>query len=252
VADNVLGFALRLKPPAGKLDKKILERDEFPMVVLSASELTVRREGETEQFRCPFGRLKHAGDWQADRHFYGSMKRILSDQKAVPDFDGEAAVDPSTSVLFSVPVLFATGHGNPDLRREETANLRLYLQNGGVLIASACCSNEDFDRGFRALVAQTLPNDVLEEVPVDDAIWQRPFDLRSVPPQGNDRLQKTYPKQWGPLLGVRRDGRWVVLYSPVDFCCSFEGDLQDEVVGYDLHAASRLVTNLLAEVMRIE
>jgi hypothetical protein len=51
---------------------------------------------------------------------------------------------------------------------------------------------------------------------------------------------------------VRRDGRWVVLYSPVDFCCSFEGDLQDEVVGYDLHAASRLVTNLLAEVMRIE
>ena len=61
-----------------------------------------------------------------------------------------------------------------------------------------------------------------------------------------------YPKRWGPLHGVRRDGRWVVLYSPVDFCCAFEGDLEEEVAGYDLQAASRLLTNLLAELMRIE
>jgi hypothetical protein len=236
----------------GKLDQKQLERDDLPMVVLTSPELSLRKEGEMVQFRCPFGRLKHRGDWQADQHLFGTMKRVLSDQESVPDFDGEAAVDPATSALFSVPVLFANGHGNPDLRADEIANLRMYLQNGGVLIASSCCSTPEFDQGFRAMMAQTLPNDTLEEVPEDDAFWQRPFDLRQHPPLGNARLLAAYPKRWGPILGIRREGRWVVLYSPIDFCCAFEGDLEDDVPGYDLHAASRLMTNMLAEVMRIE
>jgi hypothetical protein len=252
VADNILAYAFRTRAPSGKLDQKQLERDEPPMVVLTAPELALRKEGETSAFRCPFGRLKHRGDWQADQHLFGTMKRVLADQQSVPDFDGEVAVDPATSALFTVPVLFASGHGDPDLRADEIANLRMYLQNGGILIASSCCSTPEFDQGFRAMIARSLPNDTLEEIPASDPFWQRPFDLRQHPPQGNARLLAAYPRRWGPVLGIRREGRWVVLYSPVDFCCAFEGDLEEDVPGYDLHAASRLMTNMLAEVMRIE
>ncbi|MBT3287928.1 MAG: DUF4159 domain-containing protein [Victivallales bacterium] len=252
VADNLLAYALRVKQPKGKLNEVALERAELPMVALTAPEMALRREGGAAQFRCPLGRLKHRGDWQADPHFFESATRVLSEQKSVPDFDGEIPVDPATTVLFSVPVLFANGHNNPDLRPAEVANLRMYLQSGGALVVSSCCSSPEFDRGFRALVAQTLPNDRLEEIPPGDAIWQKPFDLRGQRPQGNDAFVRKYPRRWGPLLGVRREGRWVVLYSPVDFCCAYEGDLEDEVVGYDLQAGSRLLTNLLAELMRIE
>lgn len=252
IADNLLAYAMQAKQPAGKLDERELARDEQPRLVLTAPELALRREDEAAQFRCPFGRLKHRGDWQVDSRFYGSMQRVLSDQPAVPEFDGEVGVDPATATLFSVPVLFISGHGDPRFPPEEAANLRIYLQNGGVMIASACCSSAEFDVGFRSAIAAILPNDRLEEIPPDDALRQRPFDLRGLRPKGNPRVVQAYPDRWGPLLGVRREGRWVVLYSPVDFCCAFEGDLEDDVSGYDLQAASRLLTNLLAEAMRVE
>lgn len=252
IADNLLAYAMQERRPAGKLDEKELAKDEMPRVVLTAPELALGREDEAAQFRCPLGRLKHRGDWQADPHFFSSMQRVLGDQSAVPEFDGEVGVDPSTATLFSVPVLFVNGHGDLRFSQAEVANLRSYLQNGGAMVVSACCSSLEFDQGFRPAVAQILPNDRLEEVPLDDALWQRPFDLRGWRPQGNARLVQTYPDRWGPVLGVRRQGRWIVLYSPVDFCCAFEGDLENDVLGYDLQAASRLYINFLAEVMRIE
>jgi len=140
-----------------------------------------------------------------------------------------------------------TGHDDPDLTDREWLNLRTYLQNGGTLVADACCSSPQFDRGFRKLIAAVLPNDRLERVPANDSVFAEPFRLNK-PPDATHAYTELYGQQWAPLFGIRREGRWMLLYSPVDLSCALQDDLEEITVGYRRDAATRLIANMLCRL----
>ncbi|MCK5805661.1 MAG: hypothetical protein KAI66_22705, partial [Lentisphaeria bacterium] len=42
------------------------------------------------------------------------------------------------------------------------------------------------------------------------------------------------------------------VYSPVDFSCALEGDLDESVMGYKKESALKLLANILGDAMRLE
>ncbi len=245
VAVNILAWALSARQADKKLDRPELERADLASGELTVDQLLRARAKSGRHFHQPLGRLKHRGDWLTDARFFTHYDAMVASRTDLPRFDGEIHVNPNSEDLFQCAVVFMTGHEAPELTEAERLNVRTYLQNGGFLFASACCSSPEFDKGMRKLVRQLLPNDQLEEIPADDPTWTVPFACRDRRVMGTRAYYKHRGTGWGPLLGVRRQGRWVLVYSPVDLCCALEGDLADEVQAYGKPEAFCLVSNIL-------
>jgi len=242
IAVNILAWVLGIRDATRRLDTPRLAQID-PLINETDVDFRVARAGQA--FEHAFGRLKHRGDWLTDPGFHGRLASLCKSHPSLPVFDGELNVHPLSADMFHAAMLFVTGHEAPNLKDSECINLRRYLQNGGSLMASACCGTPDFDAGFRLLMKQVLPNDELARIPEGDAILQRPFPLRTRPAAGTAAYRERFGRRWAPLHGIKRDGRWIVVYSPVDFCCAFEGDMEDEAPCYALESASPLVANIL-------
>ena len=249
IATNLLVFAILGKEPRGKLNRDTLDEEPLPELSLTADQIHRTQARSGTQFRQPLGRLKHRGDWLADPGFFLSLREHLGASPQVPDFDGEVYVDPTSDDLFQTPVLFMTGHEDPDLAEPEALCLRSYLQNGGFLLVSACCSAEAFDGGFRRLMKAVFPHDELEPIPKDDALYRKPYPLQGEAVVGTQCYADAYGQDWAELFGIRREGRWIVVYSPVDLCCALEGDLEEDVLGYKQEHSLRLLANALTYSM---
>lgn len=253
LAVNLTAYALQSKQPQGKLDPFSLTPETPPPADLTADQARPQAAGQdARRLAEPFGRLKHRGDWQADPTFFRVLQKALAADPRFPAFDRELPVDPAGGDLFQVSALFMTGHDDPDLTDKEMLNLRTFLQNGGALVASCCCSKPEFDQGFRRLMTRVFPNDKLEAVPPNDPVFLRPLVLAGRPAAGTKAYEKAYGTKWAPLLGIRRDGRWAVLYTPVDACCGLEGDLDQDVLGYAQEAALPLLINGFADAMGVD
>ena len=151
-----------------------------------------------------------------------------------------ASVDPA-----AYPVALLTGEGRFAFEPGEVENLRAYLAGGGLLIASAGCSDPGWAGSLEAALPGLLPPGggwgPLEDLPVEHPAFQRVF---SVP-------VSTYVK--GPprkptLLGSHRpDGTLAFVWSPEGLndtlgvtpaCCCCGGN--------EVRSAEELLVNLLA------
>ena len=107
--------------------------------------------------------------------------------------------------LFSYPFAIMTGEGDFSLTPKERENLAKYLSGGGFLLASAGCSNEEWDRAFRREVKAALGEEKLQRLSSGHAVFGTVFridDLGLKKSEGN-----------GHLDGVEQNGRLVLIYS---------------------------------------
>lgn len=250
VGTNLLAWALKGKDADKKLD------DAKLAAVADGETLTMdqlKRIGaqKTRQFVQPFARLKHRGEWLVAPGFFRNLRKSMAKRPGLPRFDGEVFVSPKSDDLFQAAVLYMAGHRAPALTEEEWLNLRGYLQNGGFMVVNAVCSSTEFDRDFRQLVRRMLPNDELEEIPPDDPIWRTPFDCTRAPVAATRAYRQKFGEAWGPLLGVRRQGRWVLVYSPVDFSMDLATSIHDSIPGYKKEAGAKLVANILNQAFAL-
>ena len=97
-------------------------------------------------------------------------------------------------------------HG-PRLLRRGAGRLREYVEQGGLIVAEACCGRQAFDVGFRDLMKAIFPERELDlnPLPADHAIWRSKYRLRD---------PATHP-----LWGIEHGCRTVVIYSPDDLSC---------------------------------
>ena len=104
-------------------------------------------------------KLRHGpgDDWNLDtddvRNLVGTVSR---DWKHLLTWQ---VVDPAAATvedLLQAPILYFNGHEAPEFTPEAETNLRDYIDQGGFIMAEACCSSPEFDRGFRSS-SQALP-----------------------------------------------------------------------------------------------
>jgi len=117
--------------------------------------------------------------------------------------------------LMETPVLFLSGSAALRLTRDEEANLRAYITQGGFLFAEACegngCHGLAFDRTFRALMKRLFPQSELRLLPPDHPVWF-----------ADGKVDPAYLR---PLYGIEACCRTSVVYCPRNLACFWELDV---------------------------
>lgn len=110
-----------------------------------------------------------------------------------------------TDDLFSFPFVVMTGEGDFTLSQRERDNLKKYLANGGFLLASAGCSNKDWDNAFRREMKKIMPENPIKGVASTHPLFRTVFQL--------DKMKLSKSSGEAKLEGVEHSGRMVVVYS---------------------------------------
>jgi hypothetical protein len=78
------------------------------------------------------------------------------------------------------------------------------VDQGGLILADACCGDDFFDAGFRALITKLFPESKLHPLAKDHPVWRAKHLIRP---------------DVHALWGLEHGGRTVVIYSPKDLSC---------------------------------
>ena len=154
-------------------------------------------------------KLRHGpqGDWNNDNDDVRNLVDLVSaDWKHLLTWQ---YVDPATASvedLLQAPIVFFNGHKAPEFGDEAKKNLRAYVEQGGFLVAEACCSRPEFDEGFRELMKELFPEPGYDLHPLgeDHPVW---------------RAKHLLDPSIHPLWGIEHGCRTVVIYTPEDLSC---------------------------------
>jgi hypothetical protein len=107
--------------------------------------------------------------------------------------------------VFRYPFAVMTGEGAFSLTDEERRNLKLYLEKGGFLLASAGCSSKEWGESFTREIQAIFPDRALADVPLSHPIFRTVY--------GIPRLQTSHDGD-AKLSGMTVGGKIVLIYSP--------------------------------------
>lgn len=147
-----------------------------------------------------------------------------------------------TPELFNHPFVMMTGESDFHFSARERENMKRYLTSGGFLLASAGCSNKEWDRAFRREMKLMFGDRGLGKIPMDHPVF------RTVHPI--ERLKLHHPGEDARLEGIEQNGKMVAIYSPhglnntanTEGCCCCGGN---EIVDSILVNVNILVYALL-------
>ncbi|MCA9072955.1 MAG: DUF4159 domain-containing protein, partial [Planctomycetaceae bacterium] len=118
------------------------------------------------------GRVKYSKNDGNDCGGVGrNMTQLVSQVSTVP-VKSEKKVALTDPALFETPFLFMNGHNDFVFKDEEIENLRLYLEHGGFLFTSGCCTNPAFPKAWRREMQRIFPGQPVKELPYDHPIYQ--------------------------------------------------------------------------------
>lgn len=103
--------------------------------------------------------------------------------------------------VFDTPLCIFTGEGKFQLNDTERKNLKRYVMNGGFIIVSPGCSDDEWNAAFKRELAAIFPSHPLEELSMKHELFSMVHTIKSI--------ESGYK-----LHGVTVNGRLAILYSP--------------------------------------
>lgn len=123
------------------------------------------------------------------------------------DLKDQAQIDSEVGLLLQSPIVYLNGHGKiPEVGREgellSTSEqiLKRYVEEGGFLLAEACCGDKEFAQSFETLIGRIFPGSTLRKVPPEHAIWTM--------------FPGVSPADFPDLMYLDRGCRTVAVFSP--------------------------------------
>lgn len=230
LGQNVVDYATGRQTPADKLtlhEVRDLTRD------------TPRRGA------LRIAKLRHGGDWNIAPMAVPNLTSAL--RKPPLNYDvviDHYALFPEDPNLVNYPLVYLHGRAALSFTEPQLASLRRHLDpGGGTLFADAACGSAIFDASFRAFAKTLLPDHPLVPIPPGDPIYTRKVgydlsDCRYTAKAGGGRGS---PR----LEGIKLNGHWAVIYSPLDIGCALERHSGPECRGYDNASALRIASNIV-------
>ena len=108
--------------------------------------------------------------------------------------------------LFDYPFVIMTGESDFYFSAKEREHVEQYLTSGGFLLASAGCSNKNWDRAFRREMRTIFPDTPLARIEMDHPIFQTVTEIET--------LKLHHAGEDPRLEGIELDGKIVMIYSP--------------------------------------
>ncbi len=114
------------------------------------------------------------------------------------------AVKLGSEELFGFPLVIMTGEGDFRLTSQERDNLRKFVEQGGLLLASASCSSQEWDRSFRREMAQAFPEHPMQAIGMDHPIFHTVYEIKDL---------GAHHGKAKPLEGITVANRLGIIYS---------------------------------------
>jgi len=230
---NIVAYATGMEPPKPRLTPVEVARSDSGPSAIPRGFLKVAQ-------------LKHRGDWQPAPN---AMRNLMSHVNKLAGLDVVLKTDARAvygKEIIDYKFLYMHGRADFQFAEEELGNLRFNLENGGLLLADACCGSDAFDRAFRKLARQLFPKHELEQVPLNDYLFSKDLNQLSALTDENIqcRTERNGPmRRAAPFLeGVRINNRWVLLYSKYDLGCALERHNAADCVGYNYESAKLIAS----------
>jgi hypothetical protein len=211
--------------------------DQWPVVSTSFALLFLSK-GRTpvlisKLVHGPWPRQEADTDWNNDRNDIRHLTDFAGRElfKKLPlawqTFDAMRAIDAKdgarsdeemleiTSDLLQSPIVYFNGHKSPQRRFRDVEKelLKKYVENGGFILAEACCGSPAFRTGFEQLAHELWPDNDLVDLPADHPVWSAHFPV----PPGSFKLK-----------GLNMGCKTVLIFSPEDLSCLWESNKLDD------------------------
>ncbi|NNM84511.1 MAG: DUF4159 domain-containing protein, partial [Phycisphaerales bacterium] len=194
--------------------------------------------------------IKFKGNWNPEPGAWPRMARL-----AAADF--ATALTVHNQAIHSLdahtmPLAVLGGTGTIRLTPVQIAHLRAYLNNGGTLLVDSVGGHSAFTAAFQAVQTELYPGTLMRQLPAHSRIYTGRM------PRGVDasvvHYRKFYTEKNGAksdpdLMGIKRHGRWVVLFSSEDITSGLLGTNTWGIAGYMPASAQKLVRNIIGYVI---
>ena len=189
--------------------------------------------------------IQYDGVWKTRHAGLSVLLQAFNQRTGVPVKFARRELRLSEPGVFDSPLLYLTGHENFQLKPAEAANLKKYLDNGGLLFAEACCGRKGFDLSFRQLMRALYPQNPLQPIPADAPVFREPNDVRAAgvtPGLMQDLGQASVQPS---LEGILIDGHVAVVYSKFGLAGGWEMSQSPYARGYNDVSSIHLGQNIL-------
>lgn len=245
--DNVLAIGANVLAYA--TGRELRDKLDMPLAMPSDTE-----ESTFERATLQIGKLEHTGGSDEAPAALVNLLRIVHEQLDFPVRIERQLVNASDKTLPDFPLLFIHGRREFTFSEEERAGLRDYLRNGGFLFGDSICASRQFVEAFKRELQLVLPGATFKRIPADHPLFTSEYRGFTVPSvrlrvpgsrQANEPLAADV-KSVPPILeGLQYEGRYVVVFSPVDMSCALENHSSMDCEGYVRDDAARLGLNII-------
>lgn len=159
------------------------------------------------------GRVKYSNNDGNDCRGVGRSLAKLVSQASTIHIQDERRVAFTDTELFETPFLFMNGHNDFVLSAAELENLRIYLEHGGFLFTSGCCTNPAFPRAWRRELGRVFPKERVRRLPYDHPIYRSFYKI--------DRIRSLHENRDIYLEGLFWQSNLVAVMCEDGLCCAF-------------------------------
>ena len=144
-----------------------------------------------------------------------SMAQLVAQVSTIP-VEGQRQVALGSDAIFETPFLFMNGHDDFVLSETELENVRIYLEHGGFLFASGCCTNPAFPIAWRREMARVFPNEQVQALPYDHPIYRAFYRI--------EKVRNLHENRDVHLECLFLRDRMVAVMCENGLCCAFAQD----------------------------
>lgn len=209
------------------------------------------KEGGSIRGKLAVANLRHGGGCDAAPKALRNLLMRTAPEIGITSGVLDDSITLTSPRLFEFPVVFMQGRYAFRFTPAERQRLHLWLERGGLLFVNSICGSEAFDAAFRKELEEIFEGSEvkLEEIPLGDVLYSRElggFDLTKI----QTRPERNAPPQPLRLWGLRVNGRWAVVYSPLDLSCALEEHPSAGCRGYTPEDAAKIGVNVILYSMQ--
>ncbi|MDO5579860.1 MAG: DUF4159 domain-containing protein [Planctomycetia bacterium] len=239
IGENVLAYAT---------NREMKSKDEIPESIQKELAKTENRQGAIYT-----AILEHGGGSSCAPRAIPNLMKAIRKELEIPVQTFVQRLRAGSADLFHYPILFMHGRNAFRFSEEEKKNLSLYFDRGGFLFANAVGASESFQKSFAGEFKEIFPESRLEKIPLDDPLFSnlyggfviRTVEIRKPSSKGDRKAPSLQSEEPPELWGIKKEGRWIVVFSPWDVSCALERSGSYEYKGYSWKSAFILSANIL-------
>lgn len=189
--------------------------------------------------------VSYDGIWKTRHAGLAVMLQTFNARTGIPVKFGLKELRLTDPAIFNSPVIYMTGHESFELKPEEKAMLKKFLENGGFLFGEACCGRKGFDKSFREMIRSVLPDKTLERIPTTAQLFKEPNIITAVGVTPTLMQESGQARAEPTLFGIQINGNLGVIYSPFGLSGGWEMSQSPYARGVNDVSATQIGQNVM-------